>query len=87
MLLNSLGVSGGPGFIGSDRIWVGPAIIWAGFGLGLRIYGPGLPIARLALQQGYDYLADPCRWFLSSNLANNFGFFISYRSILPSLLV
>ncbi|KAG0123758.1 hypothetical protein HOY82DRAFT_544042 [Tuber indicum] len=34
---------------GSGWVWAGPSIVWAGFGPGLRIYGPGWPIARLAL--------------------------------------
>jgi len=45
--MNSLGCLGGPGFFGSGRVRVGPAMVWAGFGPGLRICGPGRPIARL----------------------------------------
>ena len=46
--MNSLGCLGGPGFFGSGRVRVGPAMVWAGLGPGLRICGPGRPIARLA---------------------------------------
>jgi len=45
--MNSLGCLGGPGFFGSGRVRVGPAMVWAGFGPGLRICGQGRPIARL----------------------------------------
>ena len=37
------------GFFGSGRVRVGPAMAWAGFGPGLRICGPGRPIARLVI--------------------------------------
>jgi len=30
--MNSLGCLGGPGFFGSGRVRVGPAMVWAGFG-------------------------------------------------------
>jgi len=44
--MNSLG---SPGFFGSGRVQVGPAMVWAGFGPGLRIWCPGRPIASLDL--------------------------------------
>ena len=45
--MNSLSCLGGPGFFGSGRVRVRPALVSAGFGPGLRICGPGRPIARL----------------------------------------
>ena len=53
--MNSLGCLGGPGFFGSGRVWVGSAMVWAGFGLGLRICGRADPLrglVRLELGEG-----------------------------------